>query len=353
MNRRTKACKEGHSGNGRPLVVLAGSYAPIFDCVENALEGKICDIVRYDREDTFIADPAALDQATVFLGYGILPVGRNRLGRASRLRAIISPYTGTEGFDIEAASEYGVIVSNGQVDENYIGMAEATILMILAGLYDLKGRERAFRNWVGVAGPMSSHMLSGKTVGLFGFGRIARAVVERLSAWGVRFIAHTRHPPDYPGVSFVSLDDLLVQSDVLCVLVPFNESTKNMLNADRLRRTKPGSVLVVISRGGIVDEDAVFALAREGHFLRVAMDVFAEEPYPQDRPLRELEDAILTPHSVGHSLELVDRLPTAAAEAVLDVLAGKVPERVLNPDIVQDWAARWGKEAAGGRLSHG
>ncbi|MDB5582985.1 MAG: D-isomer specific 2-hydroxyacid dehydrogenase, binding domain protein [Bradyrhizobium sp.] len=323
-----------------PLAVLVGSATKLFDRVEQGLGQAGCKVRRYRSEEAFLEASDGLEGANVLYGNGSLPMTRERLARAPDLRAIISPYTGTEGFDEAAASALGILVVNGQIEENFTSMAEATILMILASLYDLAERERAVRT-PDSAMAAEARMLAGKTVGILGFGEIARAVVNRLEPWRVRIIAHTRRPDETRNVQFVDLDTLLVDSDILCVLAPFNAQTANLLDAERLARTRRGSVLVVMSRGGIVDERAAADLARTGHFLRVAFDVFAEEPCPRDSPLLGVRNAVLTPHAIGHSSELLARLPEAGIANVLAVLAGNPPPYVRNPAILPAWIARW------------
>lgn len=317
-----------------PLVVLAGWYAPMFDRVEAALADAPCRIRRYGDMDDFLAAPEdPLREAAVFYGDGWIPLTRERLESAPRLKAIISPFTGTEGFDEEAATDLGIIVANGQIEENIISMAEATILMILASLYDLPGKERQLRSPAAHAA-RPAHMLSGKTIGFIGYGGIAHGVTERLAGWGARFLANTPRRRELAGASWVDLDTLLVQSDIICVLAPLNAQTAGLLDERRLAQTRPGSILVVMSRGGIVDEAAAARLAASGHFLRVAFDVFKSEPCPADNPLRSLDNAILTPHSIGHSLELSERLPEAGIEKILTILDGRLPANIRNPDVI-------------------
>ena len=265
------------------------------------------------------------------------------LAPARRLRGVVSPITGIEGIDIKAATELGIIVANGQIRENTESLAEATILLMLAALYDLHATEAVLRDNLPRPARMTARMLRGKTVGLIGFGQIARAVAMRLEGWGVTIQAYARRlPNDSPDhVRFVDLDYLMGTSDVVCVLATLNSESRGLLNAERLRRLKQGAVLVNTGRGPIIDEVALYEVAKERPDLRFALDTFTVEPLPLTSPLRDIPNAILTPHMVGHTQELQNASPEMAVENVTRILAGKLPVFVCNPTVVARWQSRW------------
>ena len=230
-------------------------------------------------------------------------------------------------------------------------MAEATILLMLAALYDLHGSEAVLRGGVPRPAHSRAFMLRGRTVGLLGYGNIARAVAARLAGWGARLLAWSRRtdaaaPVESAApVEWVELETLLRDSDVVCVLLSLNAGTAGLLDAARLRRMKPDVVLVNTARGGIIDEDALVELARERPDMRIALDTFAIEPLPSDSALRELPNTILTPHMVGHTVESHAVLPGVAIDAISNVLAGKPPLYVRNPEVIPAWRRRWSRDA--------
>ena len=327
-------------------VVLVGPHDFFFDPVAAALRAQGDTSTRYSSIDAFARRADALDGADVLYAVGYLPVTRERLAHTGKLRAVISPWTGTDGFDEAAATDLGIIVGNGQVPENAESMAEATIMMVLSCLYDFNESQRRLRANLPNPADLTARMLKGKTLGFIGYGGIAKEMTARLSGWGVRLQAHTPRPPQaYPGVSFVGLDEVLATSDVICVLAPLNAGTRNLLNAQRLAATKSGAILVVTSRGGIVDEAALHDLTQRGHFSAVALDVFETEPLPADSPLRGLDKAVLTPHCVGLTRESRVRLIETGVTNVLRVLAGEAPLYVRNPAILDAWRRRWSRQA--------
>lgn len=331
---------------GQPCIVTVSR--PVlrghFDVMEARLSGLGYRVTPYRSLDAFLADPAALAEADVLLAAGDTPSTRERMAGAPKLRAVISPYIGTEGIDEAAATELGILVANGQTPENAESMAEATILLMLAALYDLHGSEAVLRGEMPRPSPSRAFMLRGKTIGMLGYGNIARAMTVRLGGWGARLVAWSRTPDrTVPAVEWLELDELLGRAEVVCVLLSLAAGTRGLLNAARLRQMKPDVVLVNTARGGIIDEAALVELARERTSMRIALDTFATEPLPADSELRNLPNTILTPHMVGHTVESHAVLPGVAVDAVVSVLAGEPPPYVRNPAVLPVWRRRWSR----------
>jgi phosphoglycerate dehydrogenase-like enzyme len=300
-------------------------------------------VVFYEDYASFYDAAAGLADVDALVAASSFACSRMLMASANRLRGIVSPSTGIEGFDIAAASELGILVANGQTRENIEGMAEATILLVLAALYDLRGTEAVLRENRARPARMNARMLGRKTVGLIGFGQIARAVAQRLVGWDVTIQAYIRRGrDDVPShVRFVGLDELLSSSDVVCVLATLNSESEGLLDASRLRLLKKDAVLVNTARGAIIDEVALCDLAKQRPDLRLALDAFTKEPLPPESALRDLPNAILTPHMLGHTHEAYSALPDTAVENVRCLLAGLPPRYVCNPEIIPRWQARW------------
>jgi D-3-phosphoglycerate dehydrogenase len=297
---------------------------------------------RLQRADAVV--PSDLASAEIIVSCPGFAVSRSIIAAATRLRGIVSPITGIDGIDVAAATEHGVIVANGQVVENTESVAEATILMLLAALYDLHGTEAVLRQGLPRPRVMKARMLKGKTVGLIGWGQISQAVARRLGGWEAQIQASSRSRTsgDENGVRFVGLEHLLRTSDVVCVLSSLNPGSVGLLNADNLCLLKQDAVLVNTARGAIIDEGALYRVALERPDLRLALDTFTIEPLPDDSPLRDLPNVILTPHQIGHTQESSDALPPAAIENIRRIMAGELPLYVCNPEIAMQWQARWG-----------
>lgn len=324
------------------VVVSAPIAEYAFLPVEEELKRRGHDVIRYKDVAAFLAKEDALAAADVLLGSGF-PCTRALLEKAPRLRAVVTPWIGTEGFDIAAATTLGIVVANGQVPENYLSMAEATIMLVLACLHNFPEKIEALRQNLPTPPRQKARMLRGKTLGMIGFGNMARAIAHRLVNWEVKlqtYAPRLRSPlPD--GVARVELDELLKTSDVVCILATLNAETRGLLTFDKLRLMKPEAILVNTARGGIVDEAAIVAIAGEGKLHKIALDVYDKEPLPLDSPLRGLPNMILTPHAVGHSREGAEAVPKTALENVARALDGQPPLYVLNPDVLTAWEKRW------------
>jgi phosphoglycerate dehydrogenase-like enzyme len=297
--------------------------------------------------DEIVGAPA-LRTADVLLTSGALKCDRRLFDAAPRLQAVVSLFIGTEAIDEAAASAAGVVVCNGQVPENYEGVAEGTILLTLAAMYGLLTKEKLLRE--GQAAPLTlpTRMLWRKTVGIVGFGSIAQAVARRLSAWDLTLLVHTRTARDLPEhVQSVTLDTLLARSDVVMLLTSLNSETRHLIDAKRLSLLKPDAVLVNTSRGAVIDEAALCQWAKAHPEALLALDVFETEPLPLDSPLRGLPNALLTPHAIAGTREAVAAIGLAAIENIAAVLAG-APQRVRNPDVLPAWTSKWKSVRGGG-----
>jgi D-3-phosphoglycerate dehydrogenase len=216
-------------------------------------------------------------------------------------------------------------------------------MLILASLHNLPEKLAALRANQPAPSRMNARMLRGKTLGMIGFGNLARAIAHRLSTWDVTMqtYAPRLHAPLPDRIARVELDELLATSDVVCVLATLNAETRHMLNVEKLRLMKPDAILINTARGGIADEAALVKIAKEGRLHKIALDVFETEPLPADSPLRELPNAILTPHCVGHSREGAEAVPKTAIENIARALAGQPPLYVVNPEVLPAWRKRW------------
>ncbi len=312
--------------------------------VEEEFRRRGHEVIRYKDVAEFMGKADALAKADILFAGGFA-VTKELLARGPKLRALVTPWIGVETIDIPGASSLGIVVANGQVPENYLSMAEATIMLILACLHNFPEKIEALRQNLPTPSRAKARMLRGKTVGLIGFGNMARAIAHRLVNWDVNLQAYAprvRSPmPD--NVKRVELDDLLRTSDIVCLLATLNAETRGMLSREKIELMKPDAILINTARGGIADEAALAAIAKEGRLHKIALDVFEKEPLALDSPLRDAPNMILTPHAVGHSREGAEAVPRTAIENIARALDGKPPLYVLNPEILPDWEKKWGK----------
>lgn len=269
--------------------------------------------------------------------------GADVLRAAPRLRLLGSPVIGFDHIDVEAATEHGVIVSNCPTREIVVGMAEATVMLMVALLLELELKQASLRAGVWRP-PIQSRLLRGKMVGLVGYGRIARAVEARLQGWEVAIQAYD---PYVPGT--VPLDTLLATSDVVSIHTPRTPETCDLIGRRELGLMKPTAILINTARGDIVDEAALAEAIDAGRLAGAAVDAWADEPPRMDNPLFRCDPrrVILTPHNVGHSLEIGPAGVEMAFRTIARVLEGELPESVVNPEVVPRWKERLSRLGAG------
>lgn len=299
---------------------------------------------------------AGVDTAVVIVTTRTL-VDERTFDASPHLRGVVFLSAGVDSCDLDRASAAGVLVTNGPTEANVQSMAEAQVMAMLALSYRLGEKVAAFANSDADARELRhrSRTLSGRVVGFLGYGRIARAVTARLSGWGLAgVLAHTRseirpRPSTNEIVpERVSLDDLLRRSDIVCVNVPLSTETAGMLGRPELLLTRPGTSIVVQSRGGIVDEEALAELTASGHLSGVAIDTFENEPVSAEHPLRAHASPLLTAHNIGHTEEMFMSFAPAAVEAVEALCRGDVPEHTVNVSAAEAWRARWETAAPAG-----
>jgi D-3-phosphoglycerate dehydrogenase len=180
--------------------------------------------------------------------------------------------------------------------------------------------------------------LRGQTLGLIGYGNLARALVPKALGFGLKIMAYTpRLAQDALapfGVATNDLDFLLREADYVSIHAPLTPATRGMIDARALRLMKPSAFLINTARGAIVDEGALFTALQEGWIAGAALDVLAQEPPPPDHPLLTLDNVIITPHTAFYSQAAIAELAHKAAAHVAQVLGGETPTNLVNPMVL-------------------
>ena len=247
------------------------------------------------------------------------------LEAGTKLKAVGRLGVGLDNIDLPGCEARGIKVlpATGANDVSVAEYVIAGALMMLRGSY--------FYTLSVMQGKWPRNQLIGRevegtTLGLVGFGNIARHVARRAIAMGMHVIAYDAFlPPHHPawadhGVTAGSLDDVLEKSDVISLHVPLTDGTRHLINAQAIARMKPGAMLINTARGGVLDDVAVADALREGRLGGAMIDVFPVEPLPADNPYVEVPNVILTPHIAGVTHESNVRVSAVTAENVRRVL---------------------------------
>ena len=256
----------------------------------------------------------------------------------TRCRIIARCGIGVDNVDLDAATRAKILVTNvpdycvDEVSDHALAVLLALARRVVAADQAVKGG-----TWAVVA-HKGIRRLRGQTLGLLGFGKIARALAAKAQALGMRVLAmdpyvdaETMARQDVRAVDF---ETLLAEADAVSIHVPLSPTTRGIIGERELARMKPTAFLVNTSRGGLVDEQAVAAALEAGRLGGAALDVLVQEPPPADHPLRQAPNVILTPHLAFYSREAVVELQTKAAEEVARALRGEPPRSPVNREVL-------------------
>ena len=267
--------------------------------------------IRIDRDPDVTPDqlPRALDGVGIaIVDHTALPTQIAR--RCADLKHVVFLGTGARSYmNPEELAELGIAVHliRGYGDT---AVAESTIALMWAAARGIARMDREMRagNWLREDGMQ----LTGKTLGLIGFGGIAAEVARIALGSGMKVIAWNRSPKTCAGVDFVDIDTLLARSDVVSLHLLLNDDTRGFLSAKRIAAMRPGVILVNTARGAIVDEAAMIDALKSGQIRHAGLDVFNIEPLPADHPLAQLPNVTLSAHSAFRTPEASENLIAAA-----------------------------------------
>jgi D-3-phosphoglycerate dehydrogenase / 2-oxoglutarate reductase len=261
----------------------------------------------------------------------------------TRLKAIGRAGIGVDNIDVASATERGIVVFNTP-DANATTTAELALAHLLSLSRYLPQADRSVRRGEWKPGDFVGTELAGKTVGVVGFGTIGRIVARRCLAFRLRVLAFDPYVvPDVireTGAEPADLDTLLVSSDYVTLHCPLNEATRNLIDASRLKRMKPGARLINCARGGLIDETALVEALTSGHLAGAALDVYAKEP-PGASPLFGLDNVVMTPHLGASTKEAQQAVSLKIAEHVAAFLETGAAQGAVNlPRIPADQLIR-------------
>ncbi len=273
---------------------------------------------------------ALIPEADAVVAGGRLPAEVIQAGK--RLKIIANYGAGYDGVDVAAAAELGIPVTNIP-DTVTAPTAELAIGLMLAvsrriGEMNLRLRREDAAGLFGMGRYMGS-TLDGQTLGIIGCGRIGSQVARIAKALGMRVIAHSRHPVSGDVAENADLPTLLSTADVISLHCPLTDVTRNLLDEAAFARMKPGAILINTARGGIVDHAALEKSLRSGHLAGAGLDVYPNEPSIPEG-LLALENVVCTPHVGANTAQTRAEMAAACSQQILDVLAGKRPESIVN-----------------------
>ena len=312
-------------------VVLTDYVWESLDVEKKTLEG-LADLValKTKKPEEFLGEAADCD---ALLNTYAGPITAQDMARMPRCRIIARYGIGVDTIDLEAATAAGIIVTNNPtycIEE----VAEQTMAMLLACARKIAFYDRLVRagRWEVPPGkPM--FRLVGQTLGLVGFGNIARQVAIRAAAFGMRVLYFDPFVKDAPGAKAADLDALLRESDFVSLHPPLTPQTRKMINDEAFASMKPTAFLINCSRGPVVDTDALVRALDAKRIAGCALDTVDPEPLPDPHPLRGRENVIVCPHAAWYSEQAMRGLQAGAPGEVRRVLTGEWPVNVVNRNV--------------------
>ena len=270
------------------------------------------------------------------------------LVKTPNLIAVSSNGAGFDTVDVDACTRAGVAVVN-QSGGNKEAVAEHALAMMLTLSKRIVETDRALRagKEIGRDAFTGQEMLN-RTIGVLGIGNVGGRVAELCKGlFRMRVLAYdpylTAAQVAAKGAEKVELDELLAQSDYVSVHCPLTKDSRKMMSTEQFAKMRKGAIFVTTARGFIHDEDALAAALKSGHLAAAGMDVWEDEPPPSTHPLMKFDNVVVSPHTAGGTGEARENMSRFAAEQVLEILDGKKPPRLINPEVWPAYRERFAR----------
>jgi D-3-phosphoglycerate dehydrogenase len=314
----------------RKTVLITDFAWPDIELETSILEMAGCDVVAGPKVPASKEEIEALVQRhqPEALLFCWAPVTEKAIAASPGLKIAARLGVGLDNLAVDACTKRGIWVTNVP-DYCVEEVSDHAVAMLLAWARGLLPFDRGVRSGTWDPSIAKLRRVADMTVGIVGYGRIGRRTAEKLAGFGVELLVHTRTRPGDGDVTSCELPELVSKSDVIILHVPLTPETHHLVDSELLEKTKPGALLINVSRGGVVDTDAVIAAIQSGHLAAVALDVLENEPAVPEALLYS-EDNIVTPHVAFSSTASLIELRQRACEEVLRVLQGKQPEQARN-----------------------
>jgi len=260
------------------------------------------------------------------------------IDRGRRLKMIARHGAGYESVDVAYATRKGILVTN-TAGSNAISVAEFTFGLLLSVARKFYGVTTAVRSGLSGWSQLQGVELYGKTMGIIGLGHIGRAVSKIAQAFGMKIIAYHPRPSAKkihdPQITFVDLQRLLQESDVVSIHAPLTNETEGLIGSKELGLMKKTAILLNTARGKIIDENALINALRAKQIAAAGLDVVMDDPVKKGNPLLQFENALVMPNRAAKTCEAQKRNALWTVEDIVRVIHGERPERLVNPEVLK------------------
>ncbi|UOF88638.1 D-glycerate dehydrogenase [Fodinisporobacter ferrooxydans] len=303
-----------------------------------------CELRIWDQED--IPVPRALLEQEIADVDGLFcliteNIDRELLRRAQHLKVISNMAVGFNNIDIQAATQQGILVTNtpGVLTETTADLTFALLLATARRLAEASNvlRSGDWKTWSPMM--LTGQDIFGATLGIIGMGRIGEAVAKRGKGFSMDVLycnrTRKRDVEETLGVRYAELEQLLRESDFVCVLAPYTSETKGLIGKKELALMKSSAILINTARGGIVDEQALYEALKSGEIWAAGLDVFETEPIPLEHPLLQLPNVVAIPHIGSASIKTRTAMAQMAANHLVQGVTGRIPQHIVNRGVLK------------------
>ncbi|RSK55156.1 2-hydroxyacid dehydrogenase [Bacillus canaveralius] len=267
-------------------------------------------------------------------------IDKSLLDKAKNLKIVSNMAVGYNNIDIEAASQRGIMVTNtpGVLTETTADLTFALLLATARRIVESSDYLRGgkWETWSPMQ--LTGQDINGATLGIIGLGRIGEAVAKRAKGFDMNVLYYNRarkyEAEETLGITYYDFDDLLKESDFICIMTPYSPETKNLIDRDQLSKMKNNAILINTARGGIVNEEALYEALKSGRIWGAGLDVFVEEPVSLEHPLLTLPNVVALPHIGSASIKTRLRMAELAADNLIDALNNEIPKYLVNTGLV-------------------
>ncbi len=320
------------------ILSLSKAFGRLYPELKEKLEENGAEVEMYPMEQDISED----ELAAKIHGYHGLTVGMELvtekvLSQAAHLKIVAKHGVGVDNIDLESATKKGIYVTNAP-GSNDDAVADYTFGLMLAVCRQIPLADRSTRQgqWPRLFG----HELWKKKLGIVGLGSIGKKVAQRARGFSMELLGYDEFKDEEfaekTGLKYVSLEELLKESDFVTLHLPYTEKTRYLLEAKELSMMKPSAYLINAARGMIVEEEALARAVSEQQIAGAAVDVFAEEPVAPGHPFFELDNIVVTPHIGAYSHEAVKAMGTAVMENILAVMKKSEPPDLVNRNVLNN-----------------
>jgi D-3-phosphoglycerate dehydrogenase len=282
---------------------------------------------------------AAIPEAHALIVRSDTTVDAEMLAQARLLKVVVRAGVGVDNIDLNECTARGIVVMNTP-DANTVSAAEHTVALILALARHIPLADRSVRDGQWERKKFTGIQLDGKTLGIIGFGRVGRAVAERVRCLGVHEIAYDPFVPEdiarHLGLSLVPrIDELFERADIISLHAVITDQTREIINAQAIAQMKDGVLIINAARGALINNTDLAAALRSGKVAGAALDVYDVEPPAPDNPLLGLDNVVYTPHLGASTFEAQEAVGVEAAHAVINALLKHRYDNVRNRAVLE------------------